>query len=77
MANQTAEIIPFPIRKKLPDCSQRAIGPLRTDQLLLTICALMNLAVAAHEISDDVHFYDLVKAIHAALERLLATASQI
>lgn len=76
MANQTAEIIPFPIRKKLPGGSQWAVGVLYTHQLLLTACALMNLAVTAHEVSDDVGFYELIKAVHLTLERLLVEEVQ-
>ena len=77
MANETAEIIPFPIRRKLPDGSQWVDGLLRTHQLPLTACALMNLAVTAHEVSDDMNFYELIKAIHGNLERLLVEGNQI
>lgn len=77
MADKTAEIIPFPDRKKLPAGSQWALGVLCTHQLLSTACALMNLAVNAHEVSDDVNFYELIKAIHVTLERLLVERNQI
>ena len=77
MVNKTAEIIPFPVREKLPDGSQWAVGVLCTHQLLLTACALMNLAVNAHEISDDVNFYELIKAVRVTLERLLVEGGQI
>ena len=77
MVNQTAEIIPFPIRKKLPGGGQWTVGVLCTHQLLLTACALMNLAVDAHEVSDDADFYELIKATHVILERLLAEGNQI
>ena len=77
MTNKTAEIIPFPIRKKLLGDSQWVVGALRTHELLSTACALMNLAVTAHESSDDIHFHELIKTIHATLERLLVKEGRI
>ena len=77
MANQTAKIIPFPIAKKLLGDSQGGIKPNRTLQLLSTACVLMNLAVSAHEASDEVNLYDLIRTIHVTLGRLLAEGRQI
>ena len=36
----------------------------------------MNLTVNAHEVSDGVNFYDLIKAIHGNLERLLVEGAR-
>lgn len=77
MTNRTAEIIPFPTRKTQSGGSQWAIGSLRTQQLFLATCALMNLAVTAHEVGDDENFYELIRSIHIAAEQLLAEAGQI
>lgn len=77
MADRTAEIIPFPIRKRPLGGLREAVGRLRSHELLFTAGALMNLALEAYEFSNDADFYERVEAAHLALERLLAERGRI
>lgn len=71
MADETAEIIPFPVRKKPIASIRQAVGQLRSHELLLAAGTLMNLVEEAHEVGDSANFCELVKTLHVILERLL------